>query len=239
MRIRAHLRYGLIGAATVLMAAVVFVVGEAVRESNEPAVLPLTGAGDTPSIPTETGVFRRARLGLDYVDMPASPNTGRTLASFYARRAYPGAPPTVPHPMPESPGIGGRACLVCHADGGWVPRFAAFAPVTPHPELLNCVQCHVPSAGAAPFGGTTFAAAPPPHIRRSALPGSPPPIPHDLAMRDNCLACHGGPAAVREVRTTHPSRVNCRQCHVLGVEAAAAPAFVRAAPETAAGAGAR
>ena len=227
-----RLRYGLIAFTTALMAALVFVVGEALRESNEPAVLPLTGAGDTPSIPTETGVFRMARLGLEYAGTPPSPATGRTLASFYARRAYPGAPPIVPHAMTESPGISARACLVCHGDGGWVPKFAAFAPVTPHPELLNCVQCHVPSTGTAPFRGTRFEPAVRPAIGRAALPGSPPPIPHDLAMRDNCLACHGGPAAVREVRTTHPNRVNCRQCHVLGSQTSATAAFERAGAAT-------
>jgi cytochrome c-type protein NapB len=222
-------RYGLIAFITAVMAALVFVVGEALRESNEPAVLPLTGAGDTPSIPTETGVFRMAQRGLEYAETPASPETGRNLATFYARRAYPGAPPVIPHTMPESHGIGGRSCLVCHADGGWVPRLGAFTPVTPHPELVNCVQCHVPASGAAaPFRGSAFTPPPAPPIRRAALPGSPPPIPHDLGMRDNCLACHGGPAAVREVRTTHPNRVNCRQCHVLGAQAAATPAFERA-----------
>jgi cytochrome c-type protein NapB len=195
-------------------------------------VLPLTGAGETPSFPTEAGVFRLARLGLDYGATPTTPVSGRTLATFYARRAYPGAPPIVPHALPDAPGIGGRACLVCHADGGWVPKFAAFTPVTPHPTLSNCLQCHVPSAGAAPFRGTTAAVPARPWIHRAALPGSPPPIPHDLAMRDNCLACHGGPAAVHEVRTSHPERVNCRQCHALGSSPAPAPAFDRAGVRT-------
>ena len=31
------------------------------------------------------------------------------------------------------------------------------------------------------------------------------------------MACHGGPAAVEEIRTTHPERGNCRQCHVPAV----------------------
>ena len=50
------------------------------------------------------------------------------------------------------------------------------------------------------FRGTTFTRMPAPEIDGAALPGSPPPIPHDLQMRSNCLACHAGPAAVREVR---------------------------------------
>ena len=39
-------------------------------------------------------------------------------------------------------------------------------------------------------------------------------IPHDLQLRGNCLACHAGPAAVEEIRTAHPERTNCRQCHL-------------------------
>jgi cytochrome c-type protein NapB len=54
------------------------------------------------------------------------------------------------------------------------------------------------------------------------LPGGPPPIPHGLQMRENCLACHAGPAAVAEIRTPHPTLVNCRQCHALSTEPPAA-----------------
>jgi cytochrome c-type protein NapB len=42
-----------------------------------------------------------------------------------------------------------------------------------------------------------------------------PPINHDLFFRGNCLACHSGPSAVAEIRTTHPERADCRECHVL------------------------
>jgi cytochrome c-type protein NapB len=33
-------------------------------------------------------------------------------------------------------------------------------------------------------------------------------------MRENCAACHAGPAAREEIRTSHPERTRCRQCHV-------------------------
>lgn len=33
-------------------------------------------------------------------------------------------------------------------------------------------------------------------------------------MRENCVSCHAGPSAPKEIRVTHPERVNCRQCHV-------------------------
>ena len=47
-----------------------------------------------------------------------------------------------------------------------------------------------------------------------ATPGAPPRIPHRVLMRENCVACHDGPGAREEVRTTHPERWRCRQCHV-------------------------
>ena len=48
----------------------------------------------------------------------------------------------------------------------------------------------------------------------NALLGSPPAIPHQLQMRENCLSCHAGPSAPKEIRVSHPERINCRQCHV-------------------------
>ena len=45
-------------------------------------------------------------------------------------------------------------------------------------------------------------------------PASPPTIPHTLQLRENCLACHGGAASRVEIRTSHPERPRCRQCHV-------------------------
>jgi nitrate reductase cytochrome c-type subunit len=69
-------------------------------------------------------------------------DAGRTLAVYDARRAYLGAPPVVPHPVSDALAEG-KACLPCHADGGWAPSFGAYAPVVPHPELQSCWQCHV------------------------------------------------------------------------------------------------
>ena len=45
-------------------------------------------------------------------------------------------------------------------------------------------------------------------------PEQPPVIPHKVFMRENCQACHAGPAARKEIRTEHPERAQCRQCHV-------------------------
>ena len=132
----------------------------------------------------------------------------RTLALFHSRRAFPGAPPVIPHPIEAG------SCLGCHKDGGYAPGLKAYTPVTPHPQYTNCQQCHVSESKTPLFVNTTFAKPSPPEIDNHSLPGAPPPIPHTLQLRENCNACHAGPAAVAEIRTPHPERTNCRQCHV-------------------------
>lgn len=227
-------RYFLIGLAVLLMAALVAVVGQSLTAGREPArVMPVV-AEPTPTLPTEAGMYARVSRAAEYAAMPTEPNRRRTLAVFYARRAYPGAPPVIPHPVDEREAFG-RACLSCHGSGGWAPRFEAYAPVTPHPEMISCRQCHVPLTpggegrvkGAEAVRGSVseWLTTKPPQLHGSAMPGSPPPIPHALQMRENCRACHAGPGAVAELRTTHPGRVSCRQCHALA--APPAEAFVR------------
>lgn len=137
----------------------------------------------------------------------------RTLESFYLLRAYHGAPPVIPHPILKENTLTGDTCLACHRHGGFTPKFNAYAPVVPHPEKLNCRQCHNPQTQSSLFKQTKW--------RKNTgkrgtadLPGAPLTIPHSLQMRENCLACHSGPSAVEEIRTTHPERFNCLQCHV-------------------------
>lgn len=139
--------------------------------------------------------------------------SGRNLKRYYKLRAYIGAPPVIPHSV-ESQTATGRLCLTCHAKGGYVPKYKAYAPITPHPQFLNCQQCHVAQNTEKLFRPTDWKTVSPPKLGRSALPDSPPSIPHGLQMRENCLACHAGPAAVFEIRTPHPGRTNCLQCHV-------------------------
>jgi cytochrome c-type protein NapB len=45
-----------------------------------------------------------------------------------------------------------------------------------------------------------------------AYTGAPPEIPHSTWMRETCLACHGGTGA-EGLRTRHPQRQSCTQCH--------------------------
>lgn len=150
----------------------------------------------------------------NFIDKSVRP---RGLKYFHSLRAYSGAPPIIPHPVTESKSLIGDSCLACHKNGGFTPKFNAYAPVVPHPEKVSCRQCHNPAANKSLFKKTLWQKAP---SKRgfAHLPGSPLIIPHSLQMRENCLSCHSGPAAVAEIRTTHPERVSCMQCHVEELE---------------------
>lgn len=166
----------------------------------------------------EAGSMRQLTAGevayLKSVEGAPRTNT-RSLARFLDLRAYSGAPPEIPHEVEltgnEKPG---EPCLGCHRNGGYAVTFKAFTPTTPHPELVNCLQCHAEQNATGTFRATTWTK---PTADRGMrwLSGSPPVTPHGLLMRENCLGCHAGPGAVRELRTTHPERGNCLQCHVL------------------------
>lgn len=197
--------------------------------------------GDVPAgapIEAEALAFRPPawRPGLDPDSAPLRPAHRRTLASYRARRAYPGAPPRVPHGLTSEEYLGTR-CRTCHEQGGFSQRFGTYVPVTPHPELGDCLQCHLPDADLVgiPVGGTgpdalcrqchaaggqgpalpevDWPSGTWPALDARAVPGAPPPVPHDLRMRGHCNACHAGPAAVREIRTEHWDMTDCRTCH--------------------------
>jgi cytochrome c-type protein NapB len=139
--------------------------------------------------------------------------TDRTLSEYYSRRQYSGSPPLIPHPVVET--FDERVkCLSCHAKGGFTEALKRSTPVTPHPEHTSCRQCHVRPETDELFRETVWLSVQSPRLGRSHLPGSPPPTPHELQMRGNCIACHVGPGAVAVIRVEHPMRGNCRQCHV-------------------------
>ncbi len=139
------------------------------------------------------------------------------------RRAFDGAPPTVPHP------IDSRAkpnCLVCHEHGAKIGEL--IAPMISHAPYVSCVQCHAPAiaglevsgAGDEPSGVTVaaktsenaFEPAPMGGQGTRAWPGAPPTVPHRLQMRENCASCHGV-SGMAGLRSTHPDRQSCQQCH--------------------------
>ena len=206
-------KYLRIGVISVLMGVSVFVVGFLVNSATSEAVLLPAKTQERPKLPYEAGVFTRLEQPVDFTNAPLTKNVKRSLASYYSRRAFDGAPPSIPHKILDPKSWGGDACNSCHREGGFVEQFQAWAPVTPHPEYTNCRQCHVPVEQKTLFRETTFAGLKPAAIPKGQLPNSPPPIPHALDLRTNCVACHGGAAAVPELRSTHPERVNCRQCH--------------------------
>jgi cytochrome c-type protein NapB len=138
----------------------------------------------------------------------------RNLNSFYELRQYPGSPPRIPHNVSPFFLDEREDCLACHERGGYDVEQDAYAPVTPHPENELCYQCHVPKLTDKLFVGTNWLSVSTPKLGNSQLGGSPPPIPHSLQLRDDCIACHAGPAAVAEIRVDHATRGNCRQCHV-------------------------
>jgi nitrate reductase (cytochrome), electron transfer subunit len=139
---------------------------------------------------------------------------GRNLASYYQLRQYPGSPPRIPHVSGQAFDSDESDCLACHAKGGYSAEFGKFTPVTPHPEKSLCYQCHARQMTEEPFVASTWQSIAPPRLGRSFLAGSPPPVPHSLQNRENCIACHTGPAAVAEIRVEHAARGDCRQCHV-------------------------
>lgn len=164
---------------------------------------------------SEAGAFRDLRDGhLNVGEADASPHVvvpTRVLRA--SRRAYDGAPPAIPHELdPELERT--QDCAPCHTFGGYNPALRTYSPRTPHPELTSCLQCHV-----LPVVSGTFVASDwvPPEVPQygsgGALLGAPPAIPHALQMREHCVSCHGGASAAPDIRTDHPERFNCRQCH--------------------------
>lgn len=140
-----------------------------------------------------------------------------TLALRAQRRAYAGAPPTVPHPVKQR---GALACLACHGDG--VTIKGVLAPPMSHEPMDNCTQCHVSSSGPVPGAANPdyemlstqnlFEGLPEPRDGEAAWIGAPPTMPHSTLMREDCASCHGVNGR-QGLRTSHPWRQNCVQCH--------------------------
>jgi nitrate reductase (cytochrome), electron transfer subunit len=230
---------GVVAAGAIAAAIIGFLTG--VRRVPEPAGYqePMAAvAGEVPVAPThgELGQRRmgpnRARhpagllaLGADrpaLTDevMPTEEERRASVASRARNRAYDGAPPTIPHPIEQR---GYPSCLSCHGEGMRV--FGKTAPVMSHGELGSCTQCHVVERGFLPEGvgalGDVAEGRPPldnafvgtraPGSGERAWEGAPPTIPHPTRMRERCGSCHG--VLAEGLRTSHPWRQSCTQCH--------------------------
>lgn len=145
---------------------------------------------------------------------PISPeDRARAVADRASRRAYDGAPPTIPHRIDQQRG---PDCLACHERGLSVATLRA--PPMSHRRLDACPQCHVVSADPRLAPATpadlenTFVGARAAASGERAWPGAPPTIPHATLMRSACTSCHG-PQGRNGLRTPHPFRESCQQCH--------------------------
>lgn len=134
------------------------------------------------------------------------------------RRAYDGAPPTVPHPTQQR---GGLACLACHGKGVVLGEGVdrRVASVMSHRFLTNCTQCHVEQVSARwgpsdwpPEGSNSFVGLASPTEGPRAHPTAPPQMPHSAHMRSACGSCHG-PTGPKGLQTSHFDRQSCTQCH--------------------------
>ncbi len=204
-----------IGLFTLLVVATIFVWSKSYYTSQEEAFVALPIEVGKAILTEELGVFQRSEFANDYTEMNVNFKGGRSLKEYYKNRAFHGAPPIIPHPISKDGIIGDKACLKCHENGGYVSKFNAFAPVVPHPEKVNCRQCHVTQNTNGLFVAENALLYTRPAVGNEAFVGGPPIIPHQIQLHENCLACHAGPAAPKEIRVSHPERSNCRQCHVL------------------------
>ena len=138
------------------------------------------------------------------------------LANRAEHRAYEGAPPTVPHSINEK---GGMECMACHGEGLRIDGRLA-TPMS-HDYKTNCTQCHVPEVGSIPAADERYDELPLDNAfaglerwgpAERAHEGAPPVNPHPEHMRNDCMSCHGEMARPG-LRTTHPWKTQCTQCH--------------------------
>ncbi|MBB6461933.1 cytochrome c3 family protein [Flammeovirga kamogawensis] len=197
-----------------LIIVAVVMVNLSITEAKKRASLTEEVATPSTRETSEEYLFRRSKEGIDFKAMPNDPLHAEHKKEYYQRRAYEGAPPQIPHPLLSKKGIGDKSCLQCHENGGYVASFKAYAPATPHPELISCRQCHVPITTKKLFKKTNWKRSQPTHVDNRALVTSPPTIPHGLQNRTDCLSCHAGSGGLVDIRATHTERANCMQCHV-------------------------
>lgn len=150
------------------------------------------------------------------VAVPGHPDAVKTSASERAlRRAFDGAPPVIPHAEL------GSTCTACHGSAGLSVPDLGFSPPSPHAVTAGmgvesrCQQCHVFRRTDEIFVDNEFVGfAQDLRSGRRLHDLAPPVMPHKMLMRENCQACHTGPAAREEIRTSHPERTLCLQCHL-------------------------
>ncbi len=204
--------------------------GEETGSRPVPGYLSLRDTPRTGGAQLEADLLRLRGPGrLDPVDLSGS-SKPLDLADRALNRAYAGAPPTIPHPIRQD---SAAECMACHEEGLRL-REAVAAPV-PHEDFASCTQCHVvqeaPIPGALIGHGTghnAFVGLESPVQGPRAWSIAPPVTPHPIFMREQCLSCHG-PNGRDALRSTHPERESCTQCHAIQNELAQSPLQGRSA----------
>jgi cytochrome c-type protein NapB len=157
-----------------------------------------------------------SKLNSNIDDLPSDVDVEAQRASRKARRAYEGAPPVVPHPVVQTDST---SCLLCHQEATRIGD--RIAPAVSHRAYTSCTQCHVADSGlpikwnTGRFAMDSNSEFKGEHTTSSgirAYEGAPPTIPHRTLMRENCMSCHGE-GGTSAIRTSHPDRQSCTQCH--------------------------
>jgi cytochrome c-type protein NapB len=193
-----------------------------VPEARTWAEMRLTPRGEGSGF--ETDLAALAAAGPQILDeVSRAPGTIHSAVADRARlRAYEGAPPRIPHAVRQN---SAAECLACHENG---LRFRGrLAPPMSHTAMASCTQCHV--VAESPIPGQA-ALVPDPRAVPSAFVGlaatplgdrawdiAPPQIPHRTFMRERCTSCHGVNGR-DPMRSTHPHRGSCEQCHAPSAE---------------------
>lgn len=179
---------------------------------------------DGPNAAWENHIGKLVQPIVDVLTLTNVTEAERALAlrERAARRAYDGAPPVVPHPIAQD---SAAACLACHGAGLVVKD--KIASKISHAAYTSCTQCHVPAVGSRiptgetalrePLAENQFVGLNAPLKGSRAWPQAPPTIPHSTLMRSDCNSCHG-PQGLFGLRTPHPNRQACVQCHAPGAE---------------------
>ena len=172
------------------------------------------GANATWQTQVKQAVLETA-LVMPRVDIAYGGDKTQALAKRASRRAFDGAPPTIPHQVDH---LSTQACTVCHGANGQSLRIGSqvVASPMPHPLMTNCTQCHVPQQqiqeDEQQWLRNSFVGKPSAKQGERAFTGAPPIIPHSVWMRQDCLSCHG-PNGQSSMRSGHVWRTNCLQCH--------------------------
>jgi cytochrome c-type protein NapB len=152
------------------------------------------------------GVLSLVYIGRAHAEEPNQPR--EELRAFYT------APPVIPHAVATRDN---SLCLYCHND---LLKLGNKTTVPmPHAILSNCQQCHVQALpyhdlGPAEPVVSNWTGLTEPKAGNKTQPASPPTIPHRVFLREKCLTCHNPKHPNLQMRSPHPERSNCMQCHV-------------------------